>query len=195
MLAFVLLFLGLSGLLIKTALTIFYAYERHQGRIYQNTPQLRFHRRNAIKSHALRAEVKKFLDDNKQVYVVPGSEPGSSDEKATGSVEECMICLQEFTENDPASLVVVLNCGSTPETALVPTPATVGTEAECYDTERGLATQRADSEAAESPCKTEKFGAIRKSRHIFHHDCLKEWLKKREVCPLCNLDVLPKTGT
>ena len=28
------------------------------------------------------------------------------------------------------------------------------------------------------------------SQHFFHKDCLKEWIKKSEYCPLCKHDLL-----
>jgi len=28
------------------------------------------------------------------------------------------------------------------------------------------------------------------NEHFFHKDCLKEWIKKSEYCPLCKFDLL-----
>lgn len=86
MLSFVLLFLIISVLISQTVLVIFYAYERNQGRVYRNSPQLRFYRHNVLDSRTIRPEVEKFLEENKKVYELPEG-CGEKD------IEECMICL------------------------------------------------------------------------------------------------------
>ena len=140
MLSFVLVFLIITAIVSQTVLAIFYAYERRQGRVYRNSPQLRFYRHNTLDSRTIRPEVEKFLEENKKVYELPEGY-GEKD------IEECMICLQEFcvkgAKNEDGSekendMVIVLKCGGTPDSATVPTPATVVTEGErVVDTERG----------------------------------------------------------
>lgn len=89
MLSFILAFLSVSVIISKLIIQAFYAYERRQGRIYRNSPQLRFYRQNEIKTQSLRPEIEKFLEENKACYEVPK-------EMLEKESEECMICLQEF---------------------------------------------------------------------------------------------------
>ena len=74
----------------------------------------------------------KFLEDKKQVYVPPEK----SNEKTTDEIEECMICLEGFKENDENEKIVILDCAQVAESALVPTPTTVNTDHENVATER-----------------------------------------------------------
>lgn len=154
MLSFVLVFLLFSALVSQTVLMIFYAYERSQGRVYRNSPQLRFYRHNMLDSRTIRPEVEKFLEESKAVYEVPDG-CGEKD------VEECMICLQEFSrkEGGEDNMVIVLKCGAIPESATVPTPATAMTERDqAHDTERGLvhSSNSGSREGSEHECDPNK---------------------------------------
>ena len=37
--------------------------------------------------------------------------------------------------------------------------------------------------------KNQELSVIINCGHYYHHKCLSKWFKKKEVCPLCNIDL------